>query len=183
MAFEELDMNSTEWEIFHNSEGMLVPIMDEYPSPENTFDVWSDVDDAKTTTPPPTEQTRQGIDPNALAGALTTAVSVGSQLYANRDTSKRELKNVCGGKPFCIGKNRCRDKKDKYEACKKEFYMGSGGFKSGGTQQEQQMPVYTPQPQPTGMSTIAKVGIALGIVALGVGGYFLYKRKRYDKLL
>ena len=175
MAFEELDMNSTEWEIFHNSDGMLVPIMDEYPSPENTFDVWSGVDDAKTTTPPPTDPTkRQGVDPELLAGALTTAVSVGSQLYANRDTSKIELKNVCGGKPFCIGKNRCKDKKDKYEACKKEFYMGSGGFKSGGTQQQQQMPVYTPPP--TGMSTTAKVGIALGIVALGVGGYFLYKR-------
>ena len=100
MAFEELDMNSTEWEIFHNSEGMLVPIMDEYPSPENTFDVWSGVDDAKTTTPPPTEQTRQGIDPNALAGALTTAVSVGSQLYANRDTSSNES-SVKNGSIWC----------------------------------------------------------------------------------
>lgn len=179
MAFEELNIGNDEWEVFHNSEGMLVPIMDEYPSPENTFDVWSGVDDGDTAPPPAptTPAPRQGVDPELLAGALTTAVSVGSQLYANRDTSKRELKNVCGSKPFCIGKKRCRDKKDKYEACKKEFYMGSGGFKSGGTQQ-QTMPVYTPPPPPRGMSTTAKVGIALGIVALGVGGYFLYKRSK-----
>ena len=170
MAFEELDINSTEWEVFHNSEGMLVPIMDEYPSPENTFDVWSGVDDGDATTPPPTDPTkRQGIDPELLAGALTTAVSVGSQLYANRDTSKRELKQVCGRRPL-FKKNR-----GEYDKCKKEFYMGSGGFKSGGTQQ-QPMPTYTPPPPPRGMSTTAKVGIALGIVALGVGGYFLYKR-------
>lgn len=179
MAFEDLNINNSEWEVFHNSEGLLVPIMDDYPSPENTFDVWSGVDDGKApTTNPPADTTKQGIDPNALAGALTTVATVGSQLYANRDTSKRELKNVCGRKPFCIGKGRCRDKKDKYEACKKEFYMGSGGFKSGGTQQQQQMPVYTPPQQPRGMSTTAKVGIALGIVALGVGGYFLYKRSQ-----
>ena len=177
MAFEDLNVNNSEWEVYHNSDGLLVPIMDDYPSPENTFDVWSGVDDAKTTTTPPTTDPtkKQGIDPNALAGALTTVATVGSQLYANRDTSKQELKNVCGRKPFCIGKNACRDRKNKYEACKKEFYMGSGGFKSGGTQQ-QPMPTYTPPPPPRGMSTTAKVGIALGIIALGVGGYFLYKR-------
>jgi hypothetical protein len=174
MAFEDLNINNSEWEVYHNSDGLLVPIMDDYPSPENTFDVWSGVDDGKApATTPPADNKRQGVDPELLAGALTTAVSVGSQLYANRDTSKRELKNVCGGKPFCIGKGRCRDKKDKYEACKKEFYMGSGGFKSGGTQTQQQMPVYTPPTPPRGMSTTAKVGIALGIVALGVGGYFI----------
>lgn len=179
MAFEDLNINNSEWEVFHNSEGLLVPIMDDYPSPENTFDVWSGVDDGKApATTPPADNTKQGIDPNALAGALTTVATVGSQLYANRDTSKRELKNVCGRKPFCIGKGSCRDRKNKYEECKKEFYTGSGGFKSGGTQMQQQMPVYTPPPQPQGMSTTAKVGIALGIIALGVGGYFLYKRSK-----
>jgi len=171
MAFEDLNINSSEWEVYHNSDGLLVPIMDDYPSPKNTFDVWSGVDDGEKTPPPAstTPAPKQGIDPNALAGALTTAVSVGSQLYANRDTSKRELKNVCGRRPL-FKKNR-----GEYDKCKKEFYMGSGGFKSGGTQQTP-MPTYTPPPPPRGMSTTAKVGIALGIVALGVGGYFLYKR-------
>ena len=168
MAFEELNTNNVEWEVFHNSDGMYVPIMDEYPSPENTFDVWSGVDDEP--------QAKSGIDPELLAGAFNTAVTIGADLYANRDSSKQELKQVCGRKPFCIGKGRCKDKKDKHNACKQSYYtpQQSGGNKSTPP------PAYIPPrpPRPQGMSTSAKVGIALSIVALGVGGYFLYRRSK-----
>jgi hypothetical protein len=166
MAFEDLNINNSEWEVYHNSEGMLVPIMDEYPSPENTFDVWSSNEGATTTT-----NTNEKLDPEAIAGLVTTVATVGSQLVANRDETKRDLKNRCGRRPL-LRKNRAE-----YDRCKEEFYkemQGGGSFKSTMPQQ----PIVVAPPPPQGMSTTAKIGIALGIVALGVGGYFLWKRSK-----
>lgn len=158
MAFEDLNINNSEWEVYHNSEGMLVPIMDEYPSPENTFDVWSSAED----------ETK--LDPEAVAGLVTTVATVGSQLVANKDETKKDLKNRCGRRPL-LKKNRAE-----YDRCREEFYkeMQGGGI-SKSTQP--QAPVYTPPPPPKGMSTTAKIGIALGIVALGVGAYFVFRKK------
>ena len=158
MAFEDLNINNSEWEVYHNSEGMLVPIMDEYPSPENTFDVWSRAED----------ETK--LDPEAVAGLVTTVATVGSQLVANKDETKKDLKNRCGRRPL-LKKNRAE-----YDRCREEFYkeMQGGGI-SKSTQP--QAPVYTPPPPPKGMSTTAKIGIALGIVALGVGAYFVFRKK------
>lgn len=171
MAFEDLNINSSEWEVYHNSDGMLVPIMDDYPSPENSFDVFSNNDGATGTG----TQQKQGVDPELVAGAVTTVATIGSQLLANRDPNsvKKQLRDRCGRRPL-FRKNR-----GEYDKCKEQFYtdmQGGGSFKSGMQTQTSNLPVYTPPPPPTGMSTTAKIGIALGIVALGVGGYFLYKR-------
>lgn len=164
MAFEELNMNNSEWEVYHNSDG----IIDEYPSPENTFDVWSSVEDNKTPT-----TSKEKLDPEAVAGLVSTVATVGTQLVAStKNPTKQDLRNRCGRRPL-LKKNRAE-----YDRCKEEFYkeiQGGGGFKSAEIPQQ---PIVVAPPQPTGMSTTAKIGIALGIVALGVGGYFLWKRSK-----
>lgn len=174
MAFEDLNINNSEWEVYHNSEGMLVPIMDDYPSPENTFDVMSGTDAGVTGGTGGTGgDGKTKLDPEAVAGLVTAVGGVASTFLANRDSSKGDLRNRCGRRPL-FRKNR-----GEYDRCKEEYFkelQGGGSFKSG--MQQQQLPVYTPPPPPQGMSTTAKVGIALGIVALGVGGYFLWKRSK-----
>ena len=160
MEYENLNLNNSEWEVYHNSDGMLVPIMDEYPSPENTFDVWSNNTGAGA-------GNGDKLDPEAVASAVTTITAVGSQLLANRDSTKQELRNRCGRKPL-LRKNRVE-----YDRCRETFYkdMQGGGFKS------QEQNDFIPPPPPQGLSTTAKIGIALGIVALGVGAYFLLRKK------
>jgi hypothetical protein len=165
MEYENLNLNNSEWEVYHNSDGMLVPIMDEYPSPENTFDVWSNNTGAGA-------GNGDKLDPEAVASAVTTITAVGSQLLANRDSTKQELRNRCGRKPL-LRKNRVGE--DGYDKCRETFYkeLQGGGFKS----QEQNDFIPPPPPPPKGLSTGAKIGIALGIVALGVGAYFLLRKK------
>ena len=82
MEYENLNLNNAEWEVYHNSDGMLVPIMDEYPSPENTFDVWSNNTGAGA-------GNGDKLDPEAVASAVTTITAVGSQLLANRDSTSK----------------------------------------------------------------------------------------------
>lgn len=161
MAFENLDLDNRQWEVYHNTDGMYVPIMDEYPNPRNTFDVFMGVDETKT----------GKVDAEAVSQAVTTAVSVGSQLYQSRDESKKGLKQRCGSRPI-LKKNRAE-----YDRCREEYYkdLQGGGIKSTGSTQDA---TFTPPPPaPTGMSTTAKVGIALGIIAVGVGAYFLLRKK------
>ena len=163
MEYENLNLNNAEWEVYHNSDGMLVPIMDEYPSPENTFDVWSNNTGAGA-------GNGDKLDPEAVASAVTTITAVGSQLLANRDSTKQELRNRCGRKPL-LRKNRVGE--DGYDKCRETFYkeLQGGGVKS------QEQNDFIPPPPPQGLSTTAKIGIALGIVALGVGAYFLLRKK------
>lgn len=166
MEYENLNLNNAQWEVYHNSDGMLVPIMDEYPSPENTFDVWSN-NTGDVAGGGATEGAK--LDPEAVVSAVSTITAVGSQLLADRDSTKQELRNLCGRKPL-LRKNRVE-----YDRCRETFYkeLQGGGFKS----QEQNDFIPPPPPPRQGLSTTAKIGIALGIVALGVGAYFLLRKK------
>ena len=163
MAFENLDLDNRQWDVYHNTDGMNAPIMEEYPNPRNTFDVFMGVDESKT----------GKLDAESVTSALTTAVSLGSQLYASRDKSKQGLRQRCGKRPI-LRKNR-----GEYDTCREEYYkeIQGGGMKTTGTAGDSFTPPPPPPPPPTGMSTTAKVGIALGIVAVGVGAYFLLRNK------
>jgi len=160
MELGELDIIDDAFELKHQASGEVtyMPIMDEYPSAENQFDLMSNAEGG-------------GVDPEMIAGAVTAVAGIASSISANKSQSKQELKNRCGRKPL-FKKNR-----GTWDKCAEQFYLGDSG---GVNKSMQQQPVYLPPP-PTpqkGMSTGAIVGIVLGVVALGVGGFFLYKRSK-----
>lgn len=156
---EELDISSAEWEVSHSSaDGIEVPIMEEYPNPENTFDIFMGTNGDTT-----------GVDPEAIAGAVATVGAVAGELIQNRDETKQQLRNRCGRRPL-LRKNR-----GEYDKCREEFYKEIQGTSIRTAPTTSTPP---PPPPPKGMSTGAKVGIALGVIAvIGVGAYFIFKKK------
>tara|TARA_R110002153_G_scaffold196307_1_gene349674 strand:+ start:144 stop:626 length:483 start_codon:yes stop_codon:yes gene_type:complete len=160
MAIEQLD-TSDDFEISTNSGNkILMPLMDEYPNAQNTFDIFANTEG-------------EGLSDeqqNQIADTIGAVAQVGAQLYANRDETKGELKQICGRRPL-FKKNR-----GDYDICKADFYKARQG---GGTRIQENFN-YTPPPlpPPKGLSTGAVIGIVLGVVGLGLGGYFLYKRNK-----
>ncbi len=170
---EQLE-TSDDFEIQTNSGNkILMPLMDEYPNPQNTFDVFANNDGEKTgdnNVVTPTKRTMSAEEQQAVADTIGAVAQVGATLLANRDETKMALKTRCGRKPI-FGK----DKKAKYQECKDNFYKDMQ--QANANVRTNNFPPTQPRPlPPRGLSTGAVVGIVLGVVALGVGGYFIYKR-------
>lgn len=170
---EQLE-TSDDFEIQTNSGNkILMPLMDEYPNAQNTFDVFAS-NDGETTgddnAGTPTKRTMSAEQQQAVADTIGAVAQVGASLLANRDETKMALKTRCGRKPI-FGK----DKKRKYQECKENFYKDMQQANAN-VRTDNSPPPPPPPPPPRGLSTGAVVGIVLGVVALGVGGYFIFKR-------
>jgi hypothetical protein len=177
MALEELDItNDQSFELHHNfgaeAEVIEMPLMDDYPNPENQFDVFLHNDGAQSGGTGGTG----GVDPNAIAGAVGAVAGLASSLSQNRDETKQQLRTRCGRKPL-FGK----EKKKRYFECVDKFYGGGGADMGGGFDTKSMQTPYIPPvvDEPRGLSQGAKIGIGIAVVAvLGVGGYFLYKKMK-----
>jgi len=178
MLVEELDIIDKSFELndLHSSaEGRIfVPIMDEYPDPENTFDLMQNADGEGYSNQDGGFQ----VSGEDVAGAVE---GVGAIVQAFKKTGlKKTIKDTCGRRPLSKKKRESQG----WNACEaKVKAIASGDFVSPQQQQQEQRQQQRQQQQfdtpPSGMSTGAKVGIGIGIVAvLGIVGFVIYKRRQ-----
>lgn len=164
----DLDIADNHYEfsdVVGEAEVIRMPIMDNYPNPENQFDVFLHQDGEKS-----------GVDPNAVAGAVGAVAGLVTTISQNRDESKKALKARCGGKPL-FGK----DKKKRYEECRERFFaeqQSYGGYSVNKSVPLNQAAYYPPMEEDRGLSTGAIVGIVLGVAAFAGLGFYLYKKNK-----
>jgi hypothetical protein len=166
---EEIDIADNGFELYDNIEGngnmMFIPIMDEYPDAENTFDVSFGVDG---------QESGGGVDPNAVIGAVGQVAGAISSF--KKTGVKADIKAVCGRRPI-LKKKRASSGWDACASAYQQSMLGMGGG-GGSNRSQENVPVYQP-PTETGMSTGAKVGIAITVVAvLGIGGFLIWKNTK-----
>lgn len=178
--YEEIDIIDDSFELSHSSRGanvMFVPLMEEYPSPENQFDIFFGVNGeggregrsgdsghfqpsgGGTSGTSPTGTTGGGgsIDPATVAGALEGVAGLFS-----KTEEQKALKTRCGRRPI-FKKNRAT-----WDACKEQFYAERGGY---GSPRDEDFR-YRDAPIDKGMSLGAKIGI--GVLIAGVAGTLIY---------
>lgn len=159
---EEIEISDNSFELYNNMTGRditCLPLMNEYPDPENTFDVSFGVDGEET----------GSVDPNAVIGAVGDVA--GAIASFKKTGVKADLKAVCGRRPI-LAKKRASSG---WDACATSYQQAMLGMGDSGRGQQQGGYIPPSPPINTGMSTGAKIGIALTIVAVGVGGFLLYK--------
>lgn len=169
MFVEELDIVDRGFELndlYNVIEVNQVPIMDTYPDPKNTFEL----DLQKFS------NNEGGFDVSGddIAGAVQ---GVGNIVQAFQKTGiKKVIKDTCGRRPITKKKRESSG----WNACEtrvKQLAQGTHPSQQPRPQDQQQF--NTPPPPPRGMSTGAKVGIGLGIVAvLGIVGFVIYKKRQ-----
>lgn len=173
MLMEDLDIVDDSFEIYLNANGggkMLLPLMDEYPSPENTFDVMLGVDGEET----PSSR----LDPSAVASAVE---AVGNVAVSFKKTElEKELKVACGRKPLTNKENKrlWKECADKFYKTKGAQYASQNTSGSGSGQS----PNYS-SPKPTSWSTEKKVFVGLGVVAILTVSYLVIKKMKVKKAL
>lgn len=187
---EELIQNDATFEVYHNSEGGQLlnnRVLLSYPSEKSSFDVFLGFEGEPTTTDPKTEtKTKPTIDPEKVAGAITSGASALGSVVATAQAFKgdgkkapsrrKALKEVCGRKPT-LKKNR-----GTYDKCVADYNAGKlGGSTStkapdtdtntNTTQDEQ-----TPPPNNT-----KKIIIGVVVVAVIVTAFVGYKKGWFGK--
>lgn len=126
------------------------------------------------------------VDPKLVAGAITSAAGVATSLIGNKSELEQQIKARCGRKPWFNGKGQ----KDEWRDCRENFIttqqelerarIAAMNQQGGNTQQGKggyQQPEYRPDQDKKGVSTLAVVGIALGVVAVGLTTYLIAKKK------
>lgn len=189
---EELDIQDKAFELTHraSSDGAYLRIMDEYPSPKNTFDIHMNAEghsnyegqlqtgygdkpvDPDAPKDPKAPKDRQGVDPNQVIDAAETFVDIVDML--GKSEVEKNLKSRCGRRPV-FAKNR-----DAWNKCRDSFYANL----------EQQYAPQTPSYQPSyksggkkPMGAGAIIGIGLGVLALGIGTYYVVKKMNAGKVV
>lgn len=163
--FKELEISGGFFEPVASAEEIIVPIMREYPSPSNTFDIFSSNDGT---------QQGDGFDVNQ-------AIEVGGQVIGtiiqNQDSTRKELRQFCGRRPL-REKNR-----GEYNACRERFYreiQGIGGSKDEGISNEQLLELMRQRDADSKkgkIGTAGVVGIVFGVLAIGTAIYFITRKK------
>jgi hypothetical protein len=159
MRHEVLDIgNVGSFEPYSDAQGkgVLVPIMDEYPNPDNQFDVFLGSDGEKSQ-----------VDPNLVASGVE-AVASAATLFQKTELEKQLILR-CGRRPL-IGK----DNKAKWEACRDNFFSSSNVPQTAVTSGKD---FVDPVMEKKGLSPLAIGGIVLGLAAVGFGVYMLAKKK------
>lgn len=160
MMYEDLGIDKSFFEPIASSRKLIVPLMEEYPSPRNLFDVFIGNDGS------------QSVDWNQIA---ESAGQLAGTFIANQDPSRSTLRQVCGRRPL-LRRNRAE-----YQACVERFYRDSQGISgsNSGLTTEQFMEILrrrdTELKKPIGAAGI--FGIVLGVAAVGTLIYFVSKKK------
>lgn len=166
MLVDELDIVDDSFElneVKHSADGVMnVPIMDVYPNPQNTFDIHLNA-----------EGEGFQVSGDDIAGAVEGVGAIVSMFQ--KTGIKKTIKDTCGRRPVTKKKRESTG----WNACEaKVKAIASGTHPSQQPSQQEQQQTPPPPPPRRGMSTGAKVGIGLGVVALGVIGFIIYKRRQ-----
>jgi hypothetical protein len=165
--FKELELSGGFFEPIASSEEMIVPIMKNYPSPSNTFDIYSN---------------NEGGGEGGVEGGfdVNQAIEIGGQvlgsLLQNQDGTKKELRQVCGRRPL-LRRNR-----GDYDACRERFYrelQGIGGSDKGISNEQllELMRQRDANSKKGKIGTPAVVGIVLGALAVGTAIFLIARKK------
>ena len=161
--FEELEVSADYFEPVSSSRQLIVPIMNRYPSPENTFDVFLGTDGNEKSDIP--------WDEIAQVGGQV----IGSAIQ-NQDETKKMLRQRCGRRPL-LRKNRVE-----YDSCRDNFYKELQGLGvESSLSNEQMLEILRQQKdsesKTSKIGTAGVIGIVLGVLAVGTAIYFVARKK------
>jgi hypothetical protein len=189
---EDLIKNDATFEVYHNSEGGQLlnnRVLLSYPSEKSSFDVFLGFEGEPTTTDPKTEtKTKPKIDPEKVAGAITSGASALGSVVATAQAFKgdgtkapsrrKALKEVCGRKPLSKKKQQSTG----YTKCVADYNAGKiGGVTSTrasetNTNTNTNTMEETPPPNNT-----KKIVIGVVVVAVIVTAFIGYKKGWFGK--
>jgi len=169
---EDLIKNDATFEVYHNSEGGQLlnnRVLLSYPSEKSSFDVFLGFNGEPTTTDPKTEtKTKPTIDPEKVAGAITSGASALGSVVATVQAFKgdgtkapsrrKALKEVCGRKPLS------KKKRGEYDKCVADYNAGKVG---GSTRMAEPPPTET-KTEETPPTDNKKRNIIIGVVVVAV---------------
>ena len=163
MYLDDIDIIDEGYEITSNAGGqiMRLPLMDEYPNPENTFDLMLPVEGD------------QKISSGDVAGAVAGVSTIISAL--SKSETGKMLKSRCGRRPV----SKKKREKSGWNACKDKFYQELTASRIPPHLQPASGKILEQEISKKGLPMGAKVAIGFGIgFVVVVGGYFIIKRIR-----
>lgn len=163
--FKELEISGGFFEPVASAKEIRVPIMREYPSPSNTFDVFLGNDGTQQVGD---TQQGEGFDVNQ---AIELGTQVVSAIIQNQDGTKKELRQVCGRRPL-FKRNR-----GGYDACRERYYTALQGLGVGSGSDNLQFEQKEEEEEKKGISAPVVIGIVLGVLAIGTAIYFVARKK------
>ncbi len=168
--FEELEISADYFEPASSSRQLIVPIMNRYPSPKNTFDVFLGTDGNQGSTDGNQGSNVPWDDIAQIGGQV-----IGSAIQ-NQDETRKMLRQRCGRQPL-LRKNR-----GEYNECREQFYRELQGLSGGGSLTNEQMLEILSQQRDDGskkakIGTAGVIGIVLGALAVGTAIYFVARKK------
>jgi len=184
---EELIQNDATFEVYHNSEGGQLlnnRVLLSYPSEKSSFDVFLGFEGEPTTTDPKTDtKTKPTLDPEKVAGAITSGASAIGSVVATAQAFKgdgkkapsrrKALKEVCGRKPT-LKKNR-----GTYDKCVADYNAGKLGGVT--TKAPETTPTATTTEETPPPNNTKKIIIGVVVVAVIVTAFVGYKKGWFGK--